>query len=83
MEQFVPEKMCRRIGGMAGEYGWGETPQGTGHPLGVEILSVGPSFQEIDHRWISSETRKKPFGRHDPFPPDLFRGERKTMQQFC
>lgn len=68
---------------MVGEFGWGEAPQGTGHPLNVEVLTVGPSFQEIDHRWISGGTARKPFGRHDPFPPALFRGERKAMGQFC
>ena len=79
MEQFVPVKMCRRTGGC--EFGWGNTTQPNNHPLNVEVLSVGPTFQEIDHRWISTDTRKKPFGRHELFPPEPI--GRQTTQQFC
>lgn len=79
----VSVKMYHRNGGMVGEFGWGLTPGDGGHPLNVEVLAVGPAYQEMDYRWLSADTFKAPFYRHDPYPPLLFMGEHRAMLYFC
>ena len=35
-------------------------------PVCLKILSVGPFFREIDHRWLEAYTKKPPFSKHAP-----------------
>jgi hypothetical protein len=61
MERSI--KMVRRVGGVMGELGRGLRSLG---PLNVEVLSIGPLFQELDRRWLEADMRKTEFCRYDP-----------------
>jgi hypothetical protein len=61
MEKTI--KMIRRVGGIMGELGRGPCPE---KKLNVEILAVGPMFQELDMRELYQDTKKTPFCRYAP-----------------
>ena len=66
MERSI--KMIRRVGGIMGELGRGirSFTDDPDEPVSVDILSVGPQFQELDRRWLDDDTRKPPFFRFEP-----------------
>ena len=61
MERSI--KMVRRVGGVMGELGRGLRTLGQ---LNVEIMSIGPRFQELDRRWLEADMRKTGFCRYEP-----------------
>jgi hypothetical protein len=63
MERSI--KMVRRVGGVMGELGRGLRFIEGGH-LSVDVLSIGPQFQELDHRWLEADMRKPAFCRYAP-----------------
>jgi len=66
-EEIRPVKMVRRVGGIMGELGRGlRALPGKVGPLNVDIISVGPLFQELDRRFLSDDIRKTPFCRITP-----------------
>ncbi len=62
MERSI--KMIRRVGGVMGELGRGLRPEARGEEM--DIFSIGPLFQELDHRFLGNEKRKVPFVRFEP-----------------
>ena len=58
-------KMVRRVGGVMGELGRG-VGRFSRRPIDVEILSIGPLFQELDRRWLEADMRRTPFARYEP-----------------
>jgi hypothetical protein len=67
MESVVSSiKMVRRVGGVMGELGRGLRALSKKRPIDVEVLSVGPLFQELDLRWLYMDLQRPPFFRHAP-----------------
>jgi|GEM_PF-2225840 len=63
MERSI--KMVRRVGGVMGELGRGLKAIGK-EPLNVDVLSIGPLFQELDRRWIEADMKRTDFCRYGP-----------------
>jgi hypothetical protein len=59
-------KMVRRVGGVMGQLGRGIKTWSGKRPIDVEVLSIGPLFQELDRRWLEADTRRAPFSRYPP-----------------
>ncbi len=63
-----PIKMVRRVGGVMGELGRG-LKSNAKKPLNVDVLSIGPLFQELDRRWLEADMKKSDFCKYGPGIP--------------
>jgi hypothetical protein len=69
MRETGSVNMVSFVRGTVGELGKNEKgfeEEKVEEPVNLEILSVGPLFQEVDHKRLYWQTKKAPFFKHVP-----------------